>query len=66
MPSYPGIVHTFVMIKRQVLSSSVQNAFKTLRIHGIMQDTEETEWFCMMFDKFFNKLNTGAVDEEIN
>jgi len=43
----------------------VQNAFKTLRMHGIMQDTEETERFCMMFDRFFDMLNTRAIDEEI-
>ena len=43
----------------------MQNAFKTLRIHGIMQDTEETERFCMMFDRFFDMLNTRAIDEGI-
>ena len=41
----------------------MQNAFKTLRIHGIMKDTEETERFCLMFDRFFDMLNTRAIDE---
>ena len=52
-----------IMFKRQVLSSSVQIAFKTLRVHGIMKDTEETERFCLMFDRFFDMLNTRAIDE---
>ena len=54
---------TWVICKRQVLSSSVHNAFKTLRMHGIMKDTEETEQFCLMFDNFFDMLNTRAIDE---
>ena len=41
----------------------MQNAFKTLRILGIMKDTEETERFCLMFDRFFDMLNTRAIDE---
>ena len=54
---------TWVISKRQVLSSSVKNALKTLRIHGYMKDTEETEKFCLMFDRFFDMLNTRAIDE---
>ena len=49
----------------QVLSSSVADAFKTLRTQGIMQDTEETEQFCRLFDRFFDMLNTRAIDEGI-
>ena len=49
----------------QVLSSSVAVAFKTLRTQGIMQDTEETEQFCRLFDRFFDMLNTRAIDEGI-
>ena len=28
-----------------------------------MKDTEETERFCLMFDRFFDMLNTRAIDE---
>lgn len=30
-----------------------------------MQDTEETEQFCRLFDRFFDMLNTRAIDEGI-
>ena len=49
----------------QVLSSSVADAFKTLRTQGIMQDTEETEQFCRLFDRSFDMFNTRAIDEGI-
>jgi len=28
-----------------------------------MKGTEETERFCLMFDRFFDMLNTRAIDE---
>ena len=47
----------------QVLSSSVANAFSTLRDLKLMKGTEETQKFCIMFDKYFDMMNTRAIDE---
>ena len=47
----------------QVLSSSVANAFSTLRDLKLMKGTEETQKFCIMFDRYFDMMNTRAIDE---
>ena len=46
-----------------MLSSSVANGFKTLRILNKMENTEETEAFCSNFDKFFDICNTRSIEE---
>ena len=46
-----------------MLSSSVANGFKTLRNMQLMKETEETERFCIMFDRYFDMMNTRAIDE---
>ena len=43
-----------------MLSSSVANGFKTLRN---MQLMKETERFFIMFDRYFDMMNTRAIDE---
>lgn len=47
----------------QVLSSSVANGFKSLRDLGKMTNTEETEIFCLTFDKLFDIFNTRTIEE---
>ena len=54
------IIITFAL---QVLSSSVANGFKTLRNMQLVKEIEETEWFCSMFDRYFDMMNTRAIDE---
>ena len=39
------------------------SGFKSLRSLGVIQDTEETEKFCLMFDRFFDMMNSRAIDE---
>ena len=36
---------------------------RKIRSLGIMQDTKETEQFCIVFDRFFDMMNTRAIDE---
>ena len=47
----------------QVLSSSVANAFSALRDLKLMKGTEEMQKFCIMFDRYFDMMNTQAIDE---
>ena len=47
----------------KVLSSSVAKCFLTLRTLGYMVNTEETEKFCQIFDKFFDMFNARNVRE---
>ncbi len=46
----------------QVLSSTVANCFKSYREHTGTTDTQSTELFCRMFDKFFDCLNVRTVN----
>lgn len=56
---------THVIHNLQVLSLSIANTFKTLKALGIMRETEETVQFCQMFDKYFDMLNTRAIDKGV-
>ena len=47
----------------QVLSCSVANGFKALRKLNETSNTEETETFCLNFDKFFDICNTRTIEE---
>ena len=47
----------------QVLSCSVANGFKTLRTLNLISNTEETETFCLNFDKFFDICNIRSIEE---
>ncbi len=50
-----------------MLSKSVATAFATIReLEGpdsSLADTSETEKFCLMFDRFFDMMNTRSVQE---
>ena len=46
-----------------MLSSSVANGFRTIRMLNKMDNTEETETFCSNFDKFFDICNTRSIEE---
>ena len=53
-----------LFIYYKVLSSSVANAFKTMRTLSKMKvDTMETERFCRIFDKFFDIFNIRNSEE---
>ena len=42
---------------------SKANGFKALRTINQITDTEETETFCLNFDKFFDICNTRTIEE---
>ena len=47
-----------------MLSTTVADQFATLRSLGeSFENTEATETFCRMFDKFFDIWNTRALEE---
>lgn len=48
----------------QVLSCSVANGFKALRKLNEISNTEETETFCLNFDKFLTSVTPCRTIEE--
>jgi hypothetical protein len=52
-----------VKLATQLLSASVANALKFLRLRGhlVFQDSEATETFCQTFDRLFDVLNSRSI-----